>query len=275
MTAWIIVSVPAFAVVFYLFHRYLSSLNRKKRRAEIMSRPIPQKWEDYLKKDFELYNHLPKSLQEKLNGYVAVFIDEKEFIGCAGLEVTESMKVIIAAQAMLLVLGQKKCHFYPKLWRIELYPTAYKAMAHDGMTVEESVRLGESWLGGRMVLSWNHSKQGAYKWQDGQSVVLHEFAHQLDQIDGNADGVPTLDNGYAYSSWADVMGGEYRKMLKEIEKHHKTLLDEYGATNPAEFFAVATETFFEKSAQMKKKIPETYQILKDFYKLDPASWMEK
>ena len=240
-----------------------------------MSKPVPQEWIEYLKKDFELYNHLPKDLQKKLDGYVAVFIDEKEFVGCAGLEVTDAMKVIIAAQAMLLILGQKKCHFYPKLWRIELYPTAYKAMERDGHTVEESVRLGESWVGGRMVLSWNHSKQGAYKWQDGQSVVLHEFAHQLDQIDGNSDGVPTLEDGQAYYSWADIMGREYLKMLKEIEKHHKTLLDEYGATNPAEFFAVATETFFEKSVQMKKKMPDTYEILKDFYKLDPAAWIEK
>lgn len=213
-------------------------------------------------------------LQKKLNGYIAVFIDEKEFEGCAGLKVTDRMKVIVAAQAMLLVLGQKRVHFYPKLWKVELYPTAYRTMSRDGHTVEESVRLGESWVGGRMVLSWNHSKQGAYKWKDGQSVVIHEFAHQLDQIDGNADGVPTLENGAAYSAWADTMGRAYTKMLRNIAKDHKTLLDEYGATNPAEFFAVATETFFEKSVQMKKKMPDTYVILKDFYKLDPAAWIE-
>jgi len=275
MVSWVVVSIPVLAVVLFLIHKSVSKIKRQKRRAQIMSRPFPKEWEASLKKDFELYNHLPKELKDRLNGYVAVFIDEKDFVGCAGLEITDQMKVIVAAQAMLLVLGKKKRHFYPKLWRVELYPTAYKTMARDGHTVEESVRLGESWVGGRMVLSWNHSKQGAYKWLDGQSVVIHEFAHQLDQIDGNADGVPTLEDGAAYSTWADIMGREYTKMLKEVEKNHKTLLDEYGATNPAEFFAVATETFFEKSVQMKKKMPDTYKILKDFYQLDPASWMEK
>ena len=275
MAGWIVLLLVAVSALAYFLFKVISKSNLKKHRDKVMSGTFPQKWENYLRKDFELYNYLPEDLKERLRGCILVFIDEKEFIGCAGLEVTDNMKVIVAAQAMLLVLGQKKCHFYPKLWKIELYPTAYKAMAHDGVTVEESVRLGESWLGGRMVLSWNHSKQGAYKWQDGQSVVLHEFAHQLDQIDGNADGVPTLDDGVAYSAWADIMGREYTKMLDEIHKHHKTLLDEYGATNPAEFFAVATETFFEKSVQMKRKMPEIYTILKSFYKLDPASWMEK
>jgi len=274
MGGWVVFSIVATIVAIYFLFKVISKLNLKKRRAEIMSRPFPENWEKFLQKDFELFNHMPKDLQERLRRYILVFVDEKEFVGCAGLEITDEMRVSIAAQSMLLVLGQAKSHFYPKLWRVELYPTAYKAMAHDGSTVEESVRLGESWIGGRMVLSWNHSKQGAYKWLDGQSVVIHEFAHQLDQIDGNADGVPTLDDGAAYSTWADIMGKEYTKMLKEVQKRHKTLLDAYGATNPAEFFAVATETFFEKSEQMQKKMPETYSILSNFYKLDPASWMD-
>ncbi len=263
----VIISIP-------LFKMYLK-LKLKNGRKNIQNKAFPEKWERYLKDNIELYNHMPDKLKERLKKDVLVFINEKEFIGCVGLEITDEMKVVVAAQAMILLLGEVDPQYYPKLWRIELYPSAYKAMVNNGTVVEENIRLGESWLNGRMILSWDHSKQGKYKWKDGQSVVLHEFAHQLDQLDGDADGVPTLKESAAYSIWSDNMSREYRKMLEDIEKDHKTVLDRYGATNPAEFFAVATETFFEKSIQMQKKMPEIYDVLRSFYKLDPAKWLKK
>ena len=273
MVQIIVVSIPVIVFVIYFAVMSLNRKKREKRRASVSSQEFPEEWNGYLEKHFELFKYMPESLQEKLRRYILIFIDEKEFMGSGGLELTDEMKVVVSAQALLLILGMKKPHFYPKLYIIELYPAAYKTMAHDGVTVSESVRLGESWQGGRLVLSWEHSRQGKYAWNDGSSVVVHEFAHRLDQLSGRADGAPVLDEARCYSVWSEVMSREYDKMLKTIEKRDKYLLDEYGATNPAEFFAVATEVFFERPLDMKEQMPEVYGMLKYFYKLDPAKWI--
>jgi MtfA peptidase len=212
MVQIIIVSIPVIVVVVYFISVFVAKKKRDKRRSEVAAQEFPEEWNSYLEKHFELFNHMPKDLQDKLRKYILVFIDEKEFMGSGGLELTDEMKVVVSAQALLLILGIKKPHFYPKLYIVELYPAAYKTMAHDGVTVRESVRLGESWQGGRLVLSWEHSRQGKYGWNDGNSVVLHEFAHRLDQLSGRADGAPVLDEGHCYSVWSETMGKEYKKL---------------------------------------------------------------
>jgi Mlc titration factor MtfA (ptsG expression regulator) len=157
-----------------------------------------------------------------------------------------------------------------------VYPRAYvaKSKESDGSTVSEhdSVRLGESWGGGTIVLSWSSSRHGGVNFQDGQNVVIHEFAHQLDQIDGMADGIPILESG-CYASWAAMLGKEYKRLVHKAMKNQKTVLDHYGATNEAEFFAVASECFFEKPRQMTKKHPELYEALKGYYGLNPVEWV--
>ena len=122
------------------------------------------------------------------------------------------------------------------------------------------------------MLSWSSARQGAFNFEDGHNVVMHEFAHQLDQESGSADGAPILERRSAYSSWAKILSAEYERLKKKTQKHKSDVLDAYGATNPAEFFAVATETFYEKPEQLKKKHPELYEELKSFYKLDPIEW---
>jgi Mlc titration factor MtfA (ptsG expression regulator) len=137
---------------------------------------------------------------------------------------------------------------------------------------EDSARLGESWTRGVVVLAWDHVKQSTIDVEGGHNVVLHEFAHQLDQEDGRSDGAPILPNCSSYSAWARVLSKEYDELQQKAKKHISDVMDFYGATNPAEFFAVATETFFEKSRQLKEKHPELYEELKEYYKLDPAQW---
>ncbi len=157
-----------------------------------------------------------------------------------------------------------------------VYPHTYvaKIVSSDGrVTIDgQSVRLGESWQNGPVVLAWDSVTGGTSNITDARNVVLHEFAHQLDQEDGAADGAPILEHRSAYVAWARVLGEEYAVLQKSKKAHRRSVMNKYGATNPAEFFAVATETFFEKPKQMQKRHPELYDELRDYYKLDPLEW---
>ena len=121
-----------------------------------------------------------------------------------------------------------------------------------------------------MVLSWDDVLAGAADIHDGHNVVLHEFAHQLDKEAGYGDGAPDLPQRSMYVAWARVLSAEYAHLVDAIHQNHPTVLDPYGATNPAEFFAVATEAFFEKPAALKSLHPELYEQLRQFYEQDPA-----
>jgi Mlc titration factor MtfA (ptsG expression regulator) len=190
------------------------------------------------------------------------------------LEITDEMKVTIAAQACILLLN-KKTNFYSRLLTILVYPEAYLAsgMSRMGNNIlhAESARLGESWLGGNVVLAWSHVKHGAVNDHDGHNVVIHEFAHQLDQETGAANGAPILA-GINKEEWSRIFSHDFEELQEEVRHGHRDVIDSYGATNPAEFFAVATETFFEKPKQLSKHHPELYKELKAFYKLDPQEW---
>jgi Mlc titration factor MtfA (ptsG expression regulator) len=250
--------------------------NRKIKQLAVM--PFPDEWESILKRNVSLYRYLPAALREQLHTDIKIFITEKHFEGLGGLEITDEIKVTIAAEASMLLLNRKNSD-YPKLYSILVYPSAYvtkqSTSAGGGLYIEgQSVRLGESWQHGSVVLAWDNVRQGAVNSQDGHNVVLHEFAHQLDQEDGIADGAPILDKRSSYATWARIMSKEYEQLRSNIEHHKKSVMDKYGATNPAEFFAVATETFFEKPKQLKKKAPDLYAELKSFYNVDPIEWLQ-
>lgn len=248
---------------------------REKRRKVLMAGAFPGEWIEILEKNVPLYKRLPEELKKQLHGLIHVFVAEKRFVGCGEQEITDEVKVTIAGQAVMLLLNRKP-HFFPKLKTIYVYPHTYVAegASFDGTMIIEgqSVRLGESWQNGPVVLAWDSVTGGARNIQDGRNVVFHEFAHQLDQEDGEADGAPILESRSCYKSWARVLGDEYENLQKKALKRRRTVIRKYGATNPAEFFAVATEAFFEKPKQMNKRNPELYEELKDFYKMDPLSW---
>ncbi len=248
---------------------------RDKQRAVLMAAPFKDESIALLKKNLPMYQHLPEELKQQLHGLINVFLDEKSFVGCGGLDITDEIKVTIAAQACMLLLN-RKTNFYPKLKTIYVYPHTYvaKGLQNDGGLIIEgkSVRLGESWQNGPVVLTWDSVTGGARNIQDGRNVVFHEFAHQLDQEDGDADGAPILENRSCYRSWAQVLSEEYQRLCSKTRGRRRSVLNKYGATNPAEFFAVATEAFFEKPKQMHKRNPELYEELKSYYKLDPLQW---
>ena len=242
-----------------------------------MNKPFPPIWEGILNRNVALYRYLPDSLKKQLQGHIQVFLGEKIFEGCGGLKITDEIRVTIAAQACILLLNRKPT-YYPKLYTILVYPGAYvgKKVTVIGMlhTEEMTVRGGESWPRGEVVLAWDYVRQHAIDLADGYNVVLHEFAHQLDQEDGSADGAPILEKQSSYKTWARVLSKEYQDLKRRALSGRKDIMDAYGATNPAEFFAVATETFFERPKQMKLTHPELYNELKSYYGLDPLKWFE-
>lgn len=245
---------------------------RRARRRRLLARPFPNDWKRIVERNVPLYRRLLEPLRQQLHGLVQVFVAEKRFEGCGGLKITDEIKVTIAAQACMLLLNRKSTYF-PKLRTILVYPATYVAQttSSDGAFVVEdrSARLGESWQSGPVVLAWDSVKGGTSNAVDAQNVVLHEFAHQLDQEDGIADGAPILEHRSRYVTWARVLSAEYEALQR---RRGRSIISDYGATDPAEFFAVATETFFEKPKQMQRGHPELYDELKDYYKLDPAQW---
>jgi MtfA peptidase len=250
---------------------------RNRRRERLRSQPFPPAWLDIIKKNVPILKRLPQVYQRELQGHIQVFLAEKFFEGCGGLELTDEIKVTIAAQACLLLL-HRETGYYPRLVTILVYPHAYVARSVEpiggGIVLEgETARLGEAWKDGVVVLSWDDVRQGALDLHDGHNVVLHEFAHQLDQQDGSADGAPILDHRSQYVTWARVLSDEYQQLRRDSEQGRTDVLDEYGATNPAEFFAVATECFFEKPIQLRREHPQLYEELKAYYRQDPASFV--
>jgi len=247
---------------------------RKRRRKKLLNKQLPTEWITFIERNVPYYLYLPLENQIELQGFVNVFLAEKNFEGCGGLEISDEIRVTIAAQACILLLG-RETDFYPTLHSILVYPHAYvarvKTQQPNGTVFEgPEPRLGESWSHGSIVLAWDEVLHGASDIHNGQNLIFHEFAHQLDSESGAVEGVPILPKRSMYLAWARVLGHEYNALVKNISKHRPTLLDQYGATSPAEFFAVATECYFEKPKDLKQVHPKLYKQLKMFYQLDPA-----
>ncbi len=248
---------------------------RRRRRTKLMGTPLPAEWWTIIDRRVPMVRTLSASDRRELGGIARILLDEKRFEGCGGLEMSDEIRVTIAAQAAVLLLHRDTA-FYPTLKTILVYPRAYVAQSlrrnPDGTFTEgPQGRLGESWFRGSLVLSWDDVVRGAADEIDGHNVVLHEFAHQLDGEATGMDGAPALPTASRYRDWARVLSGEYAELTSEVHRGHRTLLDPYGSTNPAEFFAVATEVFFERPGAMRAQNPELYDQLALFYRQDPAS----
>jgi MtfA peptidase len=252
---------------------------KRRRRARLKKTPFPAPWIAILEHTVPYYKLLSPGDQTELQGHIQVFLHEKQFEGLGGIEMTDEIRVTIAAQACVLLL-HRESDYYPSLQSILVYPRAYvvqQARHNPDGTVSEAAeaRLGESWYRGEVVLSWDDVLRGAADIHDGHNVVFHEFAHQLDNESASAVGVPALARRSSYIAWARAFVPEYEQMLKDIERHRKTVLNKYGGTNPAEFFAVVTEAFFEKPVQLKQHHPQLYEQMTGYFHQDPASLVEK
>ncbi|HYP77387.1 MAG TPA: M90 family metallopeptidase [Polyangiaceae bacterium] len=246
---------------------------KTRRREALRAQPLSAQERAVLDKNIPYLAGLSAEDRSELEGLVRIFLAEKSFEGCGGLELTEEIKLTIAGQACLLLL-HRETDIYPNVDAIVVYPSAYRVPTEerDGLVVIEGdqTRLGESWQRGLVVLAWDHVLSGAAQPRDGQNVVLHEFAHQLDGEDGVMDGTPDLGARARYTSWARVLGDEFQELSERLHAGRHSDLDPYGATNAAEFFAVLTEMFFEKPRALQRRHPELYAELAEFYKQDPA-----
>ena len=246
---------------------------------QIRQRPFPAAWQALLEHRLFFYQYLPRDLQQKLQGAIQVFLAEKQFIGCQGLVVTDEMKLVIAAQACLISLHQPDSD-YPKLSMILVYPNIFKIQrptALNEYVLEEQtvVASGESWgKEGQVILSWQTIQEDLKHPQDGHNVIFHEFAHQLDQAEHQANGVPRLKTQADYDRWSRIFTAEYQQLLSQLEQGLPTVIDPYGATNPVEFFAVVTETFFENAQALVREHRQLYDLLKAFYQLDPLAFYQ-
>jgi Mlc titration factor MtfA (ptsG expression regulator) len=253
-------------------------LFKNRRRKKIASRPFPDEWLTILGWNVPLYARLPEADREELKRHILVFMAEKKFEGCGGLRMTDEIRITIAAQACVLLL-HRQTDYYPGLKSILVYPRAFVAgnthRVIGGVLVETAeVRSGESWRHGSVVLSWDDVRRSAADIHDGQNVVFHEFAHQLDSSGGKGDSTPILGDRSTFIAWARTLGEDYERFRRDIETGRVDVLDEYGAVNPAEFFAVATECFFETPEELQHAYPRLYDALRRFYQQDPGVFGE-
>ena len=268
-----------FELIFAIFLVWvIHSKLQHSRRNKLFFKPLPPGWIQILEDNVPLYSLLPENLKDELHGRINIFLDEKEFIGCRGLQMSDEIRITISGNACILLLKRDK-RYFPRFTSILVHPDTYvtKQVTYDGLVEvhDDSIRSGESWHRGPVVLSWADVIHGSLNSDDGHNVVLHEFAHKLDEENEIMNGLPVLRDSSHYADWAKVLSKEYDSLLIRVEHRANSVIDAYGAVSPAEFFAVATESFFEKPLQMKQKLPELYEQFKIFYNMDPAEWRNK
>ena len=259
------------ATIFYLF------FYRTWRRERELRAPFPAPWRHHLEESVPLYRQLPETLKQTLEQRVQPFLAEKGFYGCDGFEVDDRVRVTIAGHACLLILARPYSDF-DEVSSILVYPDAYhvRDIESDGLVVSESneIRAGEASSRGQVVLAWKECEEAARNRHSSHNVILHEFAHQLDYLDGTADGAPPL-SGEQARHWQTSMTHAYEHLRHTLHHHQKPWLDPYGATEPAEFFAVLTEAFFQQPSHLKHEQPEVYAALQGYYRLDPTTlWQD-
>lgn len=259
VTAVIIIAVAVFYLFFY----------RDWRRQRELRRPFPEPWRKILETRVPLYTRLPTSLKLQLEQHVRLFVAEKNFYGCDGFAINDEVRITIAGHACLLTLARRWSDF-DEVKSILVYPDVYRVeeTEDDGIVVSVSheVRAGEASDFGRVVLSWTEC-EAASRPGSLHNVILHEFAHQLDYLDGAADGAPPL-SGTQARQWQQTMTDAYQHLRHSLSHHQHSWLDPYGATEPAEFFAVLTEAFFQQPRHLADEQPAVYAALCGFYRIN-------
>jgi hypothetical protein len=252
-------------------------LLKDRQRRRLRAQQFPQPWLEMIKRNVAFFRRLSADDQAELLGHIQVFLAEKRFEGCDGLELTDEIRVTIAAQACLLLL-HRKTDYFPHLLTILVYPSTYvvEEKRHvEGPVWEEGrmPRLGETGRQmGTMVLAWDAVKFGGADPSDGKNLVLHEFAHQLDYENYAADGTPALATREQQLAWREVMRTEFASLRAADDTGIPTLLDTYGATNPSEFFAVSAEAFFERPCALRTHHLRLYAELQRYFNQDPVEY---
>ncbi|MDX1756039.1 MAG: zinc-dependent peptidase [Marinobacter sp.] len=265
--------IALIAIVVLAFYGLFIYPHQRARR--VARRPFPEHWQRYLTDHMVLYRRLPPENRPRLHRHIQLLLDRVDFYGCAGLAPNDTMKVMIAAHGALLINGLSP-DYYRNLRSILVYPGAYRVREQvldgDVLSHSEQERLGESWQEGRLVLAWDTLSVEAANPDTPSNVGLHEFSHQLDQIDGASDGAPPLASGDQAKHWQQVFSEAWQRRRRH--PGGDSVIDDYGATSPAEFFAVVTEAFFLQPRPLAQQEPRLYDCLVRFYQLNPGEWPE-
>jgi MtfA peptidase len=249
---------------------------RTRRRQKLLEEPFLESWRQVLIQRVRHFQYLNGDHRLRLQGFVQILTAEKDWVGGSEFPLTDEIKVTIAGYAGLMTLGLPEPYYFDRLKTIIIYEGAY--MPHQSryethsQWVPNTPRLGESWHRGPVILSWAEIG-AAEKQRPGQNLVIHEFAHHVDGLDGDVDGTPAIVGREQNRTWYRVTEQEFQKLVDDAAHGQATLLDRYGASNRAEFFAVASECFFERPHALRDRHPELYRVLADFYCQDPVQWL--
>ena len=245
---------------------------KNRRRKKIIAQRWPEAWSLHLNRNVRLTWGLTETQIARLREIIKSFVAEKNWEGCEGLAVTEEMQVTIAAQAGLLLLGTPNFYF-DNVRTILVFPKSFSREVIDGGVVGQTYRAGEAWQGGPIILSWQDTLRGGRNEDDGRNLVIHEFAHALDGLDGEMAGQIVFDDSEISTRWNTVVNREFAKLCHARDQGIRTLLDHYGATNKAEFFAVSSETFVELPEEFQQQHAELFELLSTYYRVDPRQWL--
>ena len=252
-------------------------IHKTRKRTTISIRPFPMQWEQALSTYWPIFSRIPYGLKQKLRKQIQLFMAEKQIVGCQGLRLNEQERVIIAAQACLLIINKSFDHFDP-LKTILVYPSSFITnrevnLGNGTVASDKRVLSGESWDTGRIIISWQDTVDGVADDTDGANVIIHEFAHLLDHQSGSSNGAPILNKSSDYDTWSVVWNDAFSRFLTSLEDGKTPLFNPYGASNPAEFFAVVSEVFFENGQLLKNHEPALYEQLKHYYEVDTKEWV--
>lgn len=256
---------------------------KNRRRKKWLAAELPSTWEGWLRENVWQYAYLEDRQQQRVREFVCILLHEKDWVGGGKFVVTEEMRVTVAGQAALLTLGFGEPYYFDRLKTIILYAGSYqpRPASTDGLILGHSAGptfpartlVGESWQGGPIVLAWKIVLQDGRHARRRRSVVLHEFAHHMDALDGTTDGAPPMTSFEFERRWYQVTDLEYKRLLEFALRNEPTLLDPYGATNHAEFFAVATECFFTAPHEFARRHKELFAVVERLFGQDPRQWL--
>lgn len=256
---------------------------KNRRRRRLLAEPPPGSWSGWLEANLWHFRHMDQPKRHRLLQVAQVLLHEKAWSGCGGLELSEEMRVTIAAAAGLMVLGPAEPYYFDRLKSILVYQDSYRPRSDSASTLLESdpfepidpseAREGEAWRGGPVIVSWRNALRDGRSPHRGRHLVLHELAHHLDGLDGGMEGTPPMFGQQKLRRWRQVVEREHQRLVEAAERGRPTLLDDYGAQDAAEFFAVATECFFQQPHPLRRRHSELYAVLCDFYQQSPTDWL--
>lgn len=254
----------------------LFSFFKNRRRKKILGDPFPPSWIELIHQNVWQYRSLDDSQKQRVHDCTQVMVAEKNWEGIDGFKVTDEVRLTISATASLLTIGLDQTFYFDRVESILLHPGAIRNQKmHRGRVVDESEDIflsGQAWQGGPLVFSWPSALQGSQQPGDGSNVVIHEFVHHIDGLDGEMGGSPIISDRELLSRWSSVFQRRYNELRDDLKDGRSVLIDEYAATNPAEFFAVAAESFFDSPRRLNRDLPDVYEVLKDYFAIDPVDF---